>query len=184
MADTKFQRPSTSKQSNSDSGKQSESQSGTRPTSRVDHPEGKRQYMDKDQRIDHPAGKQQYMDKERPNSRIDQPGRPVEKNPVPEIMPDLAKEAGARIVGTGRSDFPNQVNNVLVFPGIFRGALEGNAIQITEEMKLAAAEGLAALVKPEELSEDYILPEAFNPIVADAVSKAVRDNIAPDNRRI
>ena len=105
-------------------------------------------------------------------------------NPVPEIMPDLAKEAGARIVGTGRSDFPNQVNNVLVFPGIFRGALEGNAIQITEEMKLAAAEGLAALVKPEELSEDYILPEAFNPIVADAVSKAVRDNIAPDNRRI
>ena len=85
MADTKFQRPSTSKQSNSDSGKQSESQSGTRPTSRVDHPEGKRQYMDKDQRIDHPAGKQQYMDKERPNSRIDQPGRPVEKNPVPEI---------------------------------------------------------------------------------------------------
>ena len=105
-------------------------------------------------------------------------------NPVPEIMPDLAKEAGARIVGTGRSDFPNQVNNVLVFPGIFRGALEGNAIQITEEMKLAAAEGLAALVKPDELSEDYILPEAFNPIVADAVSKAVRDNIAPDNRRI
>ena len=105
-------------------------------------------------------------------------------NPVPEIMPDLAKEAGARIVGTGRSDFPNQINNVLVFPGIFRGALEGNAIQITEEMKLAAAEGLAALVKPEELSEDYILPEAFNPIVADAVSKAVRDNIAPDNRRI
>ena len=87
MADTKFQRPSTSKQTNSDSGQQaqSESQSGTRPTSRVDHPEGKRQYMDKDQRIDHPAGKQQYMDKERPNSRIDQPGRPVEKNPVPEI---------------------------------------------------------------------------------------------------
>ena len=87
MADTKFQRPSTSKQTNSDSGQQaqSESQSGTRPTSRVDHPEGKKQYMDKDQRIDHPAGKQQYMDKERPNSRIDQPGRPVEKNPVPEI---------------------------------------------------------------------------------------------------
>ena len=105
-------------------------------------------------------------------------------NPVPEIMPDLAKEAGARIVGTGRSDFPNQVNNVLVFPGIFRGALEGNAIQITEEMKLAAAEGLAALVKPEELNEDYILPAAFNPVVADAVSKAVRDNITPDNRRI
>ena len=105
-------------------------------------------------------------------------------NPVPEIMPDLAKEAGARIVGTGRSDFPNQVNNVLVVPGIFRGALEGNAIQITEEMKLAAAEGLAALVKPEELNEDYILPAAFNPVVADAVSKAVRDNITPDNRRI
>ena len=88
MANTStFQRPSTSKQSNSDSGQQaqSESQSGTRPTSRVDHPAGKQQYMDKDQRIDHPEGKQQYMDKERPTSRVDQPGRPVEKNPVPEI---------------------------------------------------------------------------------------------------
>ena len=83
MAKTTFQRPSTSQQSSSDSEQQS--QSGTRPTSRVDHPEGKRQYMDKDQRIDHPEGKQQYMDKERPNARIDQPGRPVEKDPVPEI---------------------------------------------------------------------------------------------------
>ena len=98
-------------------------------------------------------------------------------NPVPEIMPDLAKEAGARIIGTGRSDFPNQVNNVLVFPGIFRGALDGRASQITEEMKLAAAEALAALIPEDQLSEDYILPEAFDGHIADAVSKAVIDHI-------
>lgn len=98
-------------------------------------------------------------------------------NPVPEIMPDEAKAAGARVVGTGRSDFPNQVNNVLIFPGIFRGALEGHAAQITEEMKLAAARALAGLVSPEELSEDYILPEAFDPRVADVVAAAVKDHI-------
>lgn len=98
-------------------------------------------------------------------------------NPVPEIMPDLAKEAGARIIGTGRSDFPNQVNNVLVFPGIFRGALEGHASKITEEMKLAAARALAALVPEEDLCETFILPEAFDPVIAEAVSKAVKENI-------
>ena len=98
-------------------------------------------------------------------------------NPVPEIMPDEAKSAGARIVGTGRSDFPNQVNNVLIFPGIFRGALEGHAAQITEEMKLAAATALAGLVSDEELCEDYILPDAFDPRVADVVSAAVKDHI-------
>lgn len=98
-------------------------------------------------------------------------------NPVPEIMPDLAKTAGARVIGTGRSDFPNQVNNVLVFPGIFKGALEGRASAITEEMKLAAAAAIAGLVPPSELSEDNILPEAFDPRVADVVSRAVRDLI-------
>lgn len=103
-------------------------------------------------------------------------------NPVPEIMPDLAKAAGARIVGTGRSDFPNQVNNVLVFPGIFKGALEGKARQITEEMKLAAAEALAGIVSDEELNEEFILPEAFNPKVSEVVSAAVRENITEENR--
>lgn len=98
-------------------------------------------------------------------------------NPVPEIMPDEAKAAGARIVGTGRSDFPNQVNNVVAFPGIFKGALEGRARQITEEMKLAAAEALASLVSPEELNEDFIMPEAFNPVVADTVAAAVKKYI-------
>lgn len=98
-------------------------------------------------------------------------------NPVPEIMPDLAKKAGARIVGTGRSDFPNQVNNVVAFPGIFRGALEGRASQITEEMKLAAALAIAGLVDASELSEDTILPQPFDPRVCDAVSAAVRANI-------
>ena len=98
-------------------------------------------------------------------------------NPVPEIMPDVAKAAGARIVGTGRSDFPNQVNNVVAFPGIFRGALEGRAKQITEEMKLAAAEAIAGLVSDEELNDEFIMPEAFDPRVADVVSKAVRDHI-------
>ena len=98
-------------------------------------------------------------------------------NPVPEIMPDLAKAAGARVVGTGRSDFPNQVNNVLIFPGIFRGALEGRAPAITEEMKLAAANAIAALVDDSELSDENILPAAFDPRVADAVSKAVKEHI-------
>ncbi|MCR5145401.1 MAG: NADP-dependent malic enzyme [Lachnospiraceae bacterium] len=98
-------------------------------------------------------------------------------NPTPEIMPDLAKEAGAKVIGTGRSDFPNQVNNVMVFPGIFKGALEGRATAITEDMKLVAANALASLVSPEELNEDFILPEVFDPRVADVVSKAVKENI-------
>lgn len=98
-------------------------------------------------------------------------------NPVPEIMPDAAKKAGARVVGTGRSDFPNQVNNVVAFPGIFRGALEGRATQITEEMKLAAAHAIAGLVPDEELNDENILPEAFDPRVADAVAAAVKEHI-------
>ena len=98
-------------------------------------------------------------------------------NPVPEIMPDLARAAGARVVGTGRSDFPNQVNNVVAFPGIFKGALEGRASQITEEMKLAAAEAIAGLVPENELSEDNILPQAFDPRVADTVSRAIKEHI-------
>ena len=98
-------------------------------------------------------------------------------NPVPEIMPDIAKEAGAKVVGTGRSDFPNQVNNVVAFPGIFKGALEGRATQITEETKLATANAIAGLVADDELNENNILPEAFDPRVADVVSKAVKDLI-------
>lgn len=98
-------------------------------------------------------------------------------NPVPEIMPDIAKAAGARVVGTGRSDFPNQVNNVVAFPGIFKGALEGRATQITEEMKLAAAEAIAGLVPESELNEDNIMPEAFDPRVADLVAEAVKSHI-------
>ena len=98
-------------------------------------------------------------------------------NPVPEIMPDVAKAAGAKVVGTGRSDFPNQVNNVVAFPGIFKGALEGRAKQITEEMKLAAALAIASLVPDNELNENNILPEAFNPDVANVVSEAVKANI-------
>lgn len=98
-------------------------------------------------------------------------------NPVPEIMPDVAKAAGAKVVGTGRSDFPNQVNNVIAFPGIFKGALEGHAEQITEEMKLAAAEAIAGLVSDEELNEDFIMPEAFDPRVAEVVSQAVKSHI-------
>ncbi len=98
-------------------------------------------------------------------------------NPVPEIMPDEAKAAGARVVGTGRSDFPNQVNNVVAFPGIFRGALEGRAPQITEEMKLAAALAIAGLVSDEELNEDFVMPEAFDPRVADVVAEAVKQHI-------
>lgn len=98
-------------------------------------------------------------------------------NPVPEIMPDLAKAAGARVIGTGRSDFPNQVNNVVAFPGIFRGALEGRATQITEEMKLAAAAAIAGLVPDSELSDENIMPEAFNPKVAELVAEAVKSHI-------
>lgn len=98
-------------------------------------------------------------------------------NPVPEIMPDLAKAAGARVVGTGRSDFPNQVNNVVAFPGIFKGALEGRATQITEEMKLAAALAIAGLVPEDQLNEDNIMPEAFDPKVADVVAGAVKSHI-------
>ena len=98
-------------------------------------------------------------------------------NPVPEIMPDVAKKAGARVVGTGRSDFPNQVNNVVAFPGIFKGALEGHAKQITEEMKLAAALAIAGLVDEKDLNEDNIMPEAFDPRVAKVVSEAVKANI-------
>ena len=98
-------------------------------------------------------------------------------NPVPEIMPDVAKAAGARVVGTGRSDFPNQINNVVAFPGIFNGALEGRATQITEQMKLAAAEALADLVSDEELNDDFIMPEAFDPRVAAVVSEAVKSHI-------
>jgi malate dehydrogenase (oxaloacetate-decarboxylating) len=95
-------------------------------------------------------------------------------NPTPEIMPDLAKEAGARIVATGRSDFPNQVNNVVAFPGIFKGALEGRATQITEEMKLATAAAIAGLVDSSELNENNIMPQPFDPRVSDVVSKAVK----------
>ena len=98
-------------------------------------------------------------------------------NPVPEIMPDVAKAAGAKVVGTGRSDFPNQVNNVVAFPGIFKGALEGRATQITEEMKLAAANAIAGLVPDDELNEDNIMPEAFKPKVAELVAEAVKSHI-------
>jgi malate dehydrogenase (oxaloacetate-decarboxylating) len=94
-------------------------------------------------------------------------------NPQPEILPETALAAGARIVGTGRSDFPNQINNVLIFPGLFRGALKSRAKQISEDMKLAAARGLAALVSDAELADDYILPRAFDRRVAKAVAEAV-----------
>jgi len=98
-------------------------------------------------------------------------------NPIPEIMPDIAKAAGARVVGTGRSDFPNQVNNVIAFPGIFKGALEGRATQITEDMKLAAALAIANLIPDSEVSDINILPEPFDPRVANVVSQAVKDHI-------
>ena len=96
-------------------------------------------------------------------------------NPVPEIMPDLAKEAGAAVVGTGRSDFPNQVNNVIAFPGIFRGALDVRAKRITEEMKVAAARAIAGVIPDDELSTEYVLPNGFNPLVVERVAKAVSD---------
>ena len=98
-------------------------------------------------------------------------------NPEPEILPSLAKAAGAKVVGTGRSDFPNQVNNVLVFPGIFKGALESRASVITEEMKLAAAHAIANLVPEDELSDVNILPHAFDEGVAEAVSQAVKEHV-------
>ncbi len=98
-------------------------------------------------------------------------------NPVPEIMPDAARAAGVRVVGTGRSDFPNQINNVVAFPGIFKGALEGRAAQITEEMKLAAALAIASLVPEEELNEENIMPQAFDPQVAETVAEAVKAHI-------
>ena len=94
-------------------------------------------------------------------------------NPTPEIMPDLAKKAGARIIGTGRSDFPNQINNVLCFPGIFRGALDCRAKEINEEMKIAASYAIASLVDESELNEDYILPYAFDKRIGKTVSEAV-----------
>ena len=94
-------------------------------------------------------------------------------NPTPEIMPDLARKAGARIVGTGRSDYPNQINNLLVFPGIFRGVLDCRAREITEEMKLAAAEAIASLIRNEELNEEHIIPSVFDPRAAQAVAEAV-----------
>ena len=93
------------------------------------------------------------------------------------VLPDIAKAAGARVVGTGRSDFPNQVNNVLIFPGIFKGALEGRATAITEEMKLAAAAAIAGLVDDSDLNDENILPAAFDPRVADVVSRAVKEHI-------
>ena len=96
-------------------------------------------------------------------------------NPTPEIMPDLAKKAGAAVVGTGRSDFPNQINNVLAFPGIFRGALDCRAIDINEEMKIAAAKAIAGIVSDEELNPDYIIPAPFDPRVAKTVAKAVKE---------
>ena len=96
-------------------------------------------------------------------------------NPVPEIMPDLAKEAGAAVVGTGRSDFPNQVNNVIAFPGIFRGALDVRAKRITEEMKVAAAKAIAGVIPDEELKTDYVLPDGFNPLVVERVATAVME---------
>ena len=99
-------------------------------------------------------------------------------NPVPEIYPDVARRAGARVVGTGRSDFPNQINNVVAFPGIFKGALEARATRITNDMKLAAASALAALVSDEELCEDFIKPEPFDPRAVEAVAAAVRNCVA------
>ena len=94
-------------------------------------------------------------------------------NPTPEVMPDVAKEGGAKVVATGRSDFPNQINNVLVFPGIFRGALDVRAKEITEEMKIAAAKAIASLVTDEELTEDYIIPSPFDKRVCNVVAKEV-----------
>lgn len=104
----------------------------------------------------------------------------VMSNPVPEIMPDLAKEAGAAVVGTGRSDFPNQVNNVIAFPGIFRGALDGRARKITEEMKEAAARAIASVIPEEELTADYVLPDPFNPLIVEKIAAAVMAEAAKE----
>lgn len=99
----------------------------------------------------------------------------VMSNPVPEIMPELAKEAGAAVVGTGRSDFPNQVNNVIAFPGIFRGALDARAPKITEEMKEAAARAIAGVIPEDELSADYVLPDPFNPLIVERIKEAIKE---------
>ena len=104
----------------------------------------------------------------------------VMSNPVPEIMPDLAKAAGAAVVGTGRSDFPNQVNNVIAFPGIFRGALDGRARKITEEMKEAAARAIASVIPEEELTADYVLPDPFNPLIVEKIAAAVMAEAAKE----
>lgn len=104
----------------------------------------------------------------------------VMSNPVPEIMPDLAKAAGAAVVGTGRSDFPNQVNNVIAFPGIFRGALDGRAHKITEEMKEAAARAIAGVIPEEELTADYVLPDPFNPLIVEKIAAAVMAEAAKE----
>ena len=96
-------------------------------------------------------------------------------NPTPEIFPDDARSGGARVVSTGRSDFPNQINNVLAFPGVFRGAFDVRARDINEEMKMAAAQALAGLISEEELSEDYIIPKPFDPRVVPAVAEAVAE---------
>ena len=96
-------------------------------------------------------------------------------NPTPEIMPDIAKEAGVKIMGTGRSDFPNQINNVLAFPGIFRGAFDAKATDINDEMKIAAAKAIANIIKDEEITPEYVIPAAFDERVAPAVAKAVAE---------
>ena len=101
-------------------------------------------------------------------------------NPTPEIMPDEAKAAGAAIVGTGRSDFPNQINNVLCFPALFRGALDVRASDITENMKIAAAYAIASLVPDDKLSPEFIMPEAFDPRIRETVSKAVAEAAIKD----
>ena len=102
----------------------------------------------------------------------------VMSNPTPEIMPDLAKEAGAAVVGTGRSDFPNQVNNVIAFPGIFRGALDARAPKITEEMKEAAARAIAGVIPDEELTADYVLPDPFNPLIVERIKEAIKKEVS------
>ena len=113
------------------------------------------------------------VNEEMVKSMADEPIIFAMANPTPEIMPDVAKKAGARIVGTGRSDFPNQINNVLAFPGIFRGALDCRASEINEEMKAAASYAIASLVSDDELNDEYILPKAFDRRVGKAVAEAV-----------
>lgn len=115
------------------------------------------------------------VNEEMVKSMADEPIIFAMANPTPEIMPDVAKKAGARIVGTGRSDFPNQINNVLAFPGIFRGALDCRASEINEEMKVAASYAIASLVSDDELNDEYILPKAFDRRVGKAVAEAVME---------